>query len=130
MKKSFGALLVLSSVLSLSGCVSISPPSFMLSKYSDTKGTTPRVFQSNSPLDVASRCALKNFEERLPAFTAFYSEEPPKPGTKEIRARTEAAGMAAIVELAPTATGTSITVWISNHYPAKGTISERISNGC
>lgn len=113
----------------LSGCVSITPASFMQSTYLDTKGSTPRVYQSSSAVDAAGKCAMFNIQERIASFNAAYADEPAKPGTKEIRARSEV-GMAAIVQLAPTATGSSITVWISNHYPLKGTLAERISKGC
>ena len=129
MKKSFIAVLVLSSAVSLSGCVSITPASFLQSTYSDTKGTAPHVFQSSNPMDVVGKCAMHNIQERIASFNAIYSDEPAKPGTKEIRARSEV-GVAAVVELEPTPTGTSITVWVSNHYPFKGTLAERISNGC
>lgn len=129
MKKLTLALLTVMPSFLLGGCVSITPASFMQSTYLDTKGTTPRVFQSSNTVDAAAKCAMLNIQERIASFNAVYADEPAKPGTKEIRARSEV-GMAAIVELAPTATGSSMTVWISNHYPLKGTLAERISKGC
>ena len=95
MKKTSIAILVLLA-LSLAGCA-VTPISAFQSTYSDTKGTTPRVFQSSSPMDVAGKCAMHNIQERIASFNAAYSDEPTKPGTKEIRARSEV-GVAAIVE--------------------------------
>ena len=129
MKKSTLTLLALAPMLLLSGCVSITPASYLQSTYLDTKGTTPRVFPSSKTVDAAGKCAMFNIQEGIASFNAMYAEEPAKPGTKEIRVRSEV-GVAAIVVLEPTTTGSSITVWISNHYPFKGTLAERISNGC
>lgn len=131
MKKSTLALLALTPTFLLGGCVSITPASYLQSTYLDVKGTTPRTYQSTNTVDAAGKCAMFNIQEGIASFNAVYADEPAKPGTKEIRARSEV-GMAAVVVLEPTATGTgtSITVWISNHYPFKGTLSERISKGC
>jgi hypothetical protein len=112
----------------LAGCAA-TPMSVFQSTYSDTKATSPRIFQSKSNLEAASKCAMKNIEDRIASFYAFYSQEPARPGTKEIRVRSEV-GVAAVVEIAETASGSTISVWISNHYPLKGLLSERISNGC
>lgn len=113
----------------LTGCTSITPASFLQSTYADTKGTTPRKFSSSTSIDKAAKCVMLNIENRIASFHAFPSEEPSTPGTKEIRARSEV-GMAAVVELQPIPSGTEISIWISNHYPLKGTLAERISNGC
>lgn len=129
MKKLTLALLALAPTFLLGGCVSITPASYLQSTYLDVKGTTPRTYQSNNTVDVAGKCAMFNIQEGIASFNAVYAEEPAKPGTKEIRARSEV-GVAAVVVLEPTSTGTSISVWISNHYPFKGTLSERISKGC
>lgn len=129
MKKLTLALLALTPTFLLGGCVSITPASYLQSTYLDTKGTMPHVFQSSNTVDAAGKCAMFNIQEGIASFAATYAEEPAKPGTKEIRARSEV-GVAAIVVLEPATTGTSITVWISNHYPFKGTLAERISKGC
>lgn len=99
------------------------------STYADTKATAPRVFQSKSNVDTASKCAMRNIEDRIASFHAFYAQEPAKQGIKEIRVRSEV-GVAAVVEIAESASGSTISVWISNHYPLKGSLSERIANGC
>jgi len=112
----------------LAGC-SVTPISAFQSTYSDTKATSPRIFQSKSNLEAASKCAMRNIEDRIASFHALYSQEPAKPGTKEIRVRSEV-GVAAVVEISEAVSGSAITVWISNHYPLKGSLADRIANGC
>ncbi|MFC6518931.1 hypothetical protein ACFQAT_03215 [Undibacterium arcticum] len=71
----------------------------------------------------------KNIDERLAFLTASLTPEAPRPNVLEVRARSEV-GFAAIIEIAPADKGSLITTWISNHYPAKGTITNGITEGC
>jgi hypothetical protein len=99
------------------------------STYSDTKSTTPRVYSSKLERSLAAKCVIKNIDERLGIMIASLTPEEPRPNVLEVRGRGEV-GFAAIIEIETIDGGSTITTWISNHYPAKGTLTNRITEGC
>lgn len=113
-------------LLTVAGCAVIPGTQ---STYSDTKNTTSRVYSSKLERSLAAKCVMKNIDERLGHIIASLTPEGPRPNVLEIRGRNEV-GFAAIIEIETTDGGSSITTWISNHYPAKGTITSRITEGC
>lgn len=115
------------SVATAAGCAAVLPGTH--STFSDTKNTTPRVYASNLEGSIAAKCVIKNIDERLGHMIASLTPEGPRPNVLEVRARSEV-GFAAIIEISPAERGSLITIWISNHYPAKGLISSRITEGC
>ena len=114
------AMPVICCFLLLGGCAST---------YSDTKSNAPRVYSSKLELSIAAKCVLRNIDERHPEIIASVTPEAPRPNVLEIRGRSTV-GFAAIIEIEASADGSNITTWISNHYPGKGSVTDRITKGC
>lgn len=81
----------------------------------------------NGPL--AARCILKNIDEQYGTMDAKIQSNA-RPNMVEIRVRSAAAGVAAIVEIEPTEKGSKITTRISNHYPFKDALVRGFTSGC
>ena len=113
-------------LITLAGCAVIPGTQ---STYLDIKKTKPRVYSSTLESSTAAKCVIKNIDERLGFIVASLNPEGPRPNVLEVRGRSEV-GFAAIIEIEPVDAGSTITVWISNHYPAKRGITKRITEGC
>jgi hypothetical protein len=113
--------------LTLAGCGAVFPGT--QSTYLDTKNTIPRVYSSKLERSLAAICVIKNIDEHLGFMIAALTPEGPRPNVLEVRGRSEA-GFAAIIEIETTDGGSTMTTWVSNHYPFKGAITNRITEGC
>ena len=92
-------------------------------------GTTPIIVQSAQNGMLAAQCIMKNIDEQYGTMDAKLQSNS-RPNMVEIRVRSAAAGVAAIVEIEPTEKGSTITTRISNHYPFKDALARGFTSGC
>lgn len=115
--------------LLLVGCVQYIPLPGTESSDADTRATAPMLFTSPRTPSAAARCIIRNIDDRYFTMTTKL-EEFTDPSSLEVRARSEV-GIAAIIGInARSASGSEITVRISNHYLQKERMAQGIVEGC
>lgn len=94
----------------------------------DTRSRDPFTTTSNrSPMD-AAKCVISNIEQRHGSMDPSM-----RPGASanavEIRVRSPV-GMAAVIDVLPRATGSTIETRVSNHYPLKAILASHFVENC
>jgi len=118
--------LAFASLALLTGCMST--PSFMQSNVVDVRSTDSIVKTSSKDIQTAARCIVKNIEDRIGSMMPMLQEQT-DPSSLEVRVRSEA-GVAAIVEIAATSSGSTLNVRISNNYPFKQSVADIFTRDC
>lgn len=112
-------LTILGSLL-LSGCASTT---------ADVTNTSPKVFKSSLKPEDSVKCIIKNIDSNYGNMDPRI-EESSRPDVTTIRVRRHDVGIAALIDVEPTDSGSNITVRISNHFPLKGTLANIFSKNC